>query len=429
MCLIIANIDGREVPEAFIRSAFVSNDDGFGVMYANEEGKLQIIRGLFGIDKILEIFKQLEAGEIPYVAHFRMRTHGEISESNCHPFPLVNQLGGVGMAHNGCFSGEDFYYHPNKSDTALMADKLVDDIEAGRISTRDFFSENMPTFKKLYSDNLSWSRVVFMNGDGDINIHNEEDGAWINGVWYSNPWAVGRKDAIIKTYNYTYIENVNVIRDVERLSLILEGYDEDGIQEIDAEIIDDDDDSIDEAKFDAFSGNDLTDFVDTDDDEDTFVMHPHSASNGYKDKKYNAKKFMFEGVEYDLTENAPFLTKEDIEELIESADAGEAVAKSMIEDLVERSQNEAERKTILPAKASNDDDDDDDSGYWNQFVSEYNKTRSAGSLMLPATVEEEKKSYTTTTRGYGSYGSYGSYGGYSYTKDKYDEIVELMLRP
>lgn len=464
MCLIIANIDGRPIPDEFIKSAFRSNDDGFGVMWANPQGELKIIRNVYKEpEKIISVLGFLSGRKLPYVAHFRMATHGPVIKENCHPFRVSDTHGGIGMVHNGCFSGNDFYSHYSKSDTAVMADKIAEHLANGHFSTRDLFTEESPEFTKRYYSAFGWSRIVFMNGDGDINILNETSGAWINGVWYSNEYAVGGGN--IKKNNYRTISGISVINNPKALELVLAGeHPDDAIEELEL----DDDDLIDDKDVEEMFGRAFCDSgtefdieAEKDDDE---IMHPFASADGYSSadrSRQSPKSFFFEGVEYDLTEEATFLSEEDIQEAIDGAENGSVYAANIVEDLVHRAMKKEQGSSVVDGAWEDEtdvidakdglDDDEDDENAWKQFVSDYNKTKNRGSLMLPASTEKAEEEKTSNSSIYGGYNknfstsTNGSHrfsysnsiysssesvtGYYSRPNDPIDQIVETLLSP
>lgn len=188
MCLIIANPTCANVPNEYIINAFSQNSDGFGVMYS-KYGVLRVKRGLFTIANVLQIFAELEAEQVPYVAHFRYATHGTMNSANCHPFPIANNLGGIAMVHNGTLTGKE-WYSSTRSDTALLANKISKHIERKHIKPRDLFEQDVPFVADKYGESIGTDKLVFMNGKGEINIYNENNGLWMDDVWYSNLYSL-----------------------------------------------------------------------------------------------------------------------------------------------------------------------------------------------------------------------------------------------
>lgn len=188
MCLIIANPGCKPVPEKHITSAHFTNDDGFGIMWA-ENDQLKIIRGMFNIETIKVLFARAERKGLPYVAHFRMATHGTKDGNNCHPFRVSEDFGGIGMVHNGVLSGSE-WRTTGKSDTALLVDRLSKHIADSEISPWDLFEKQTPPVLERYGSSIGSDKLVFMCGSGAINIVNEKYGDWLEEVWYSNTYSI-----------------------------------------------------------------------------------------------------------------------------------------------------------------------------------------------------------------------------------------------
>lgn len=188
MCLIIANPSGLHVPDAYIDNAYSTNHDGFGIMWA-KDNELKLKRGLFPRSQIHDILEEFHAYETPYVAHFRFATHGKTTTNNCHPFPIVDDLGGIAMVHNGTLSGNE-WRDSIRSDTSLLADKIKRHVLHGEFSSVDLFDLEIPVIRERYQASVGTDKLVFMNGLGDVNILNEKYGHWLDGVWYSNQYSI-----------------------------------------------------------------------------------------------------------------------------------------------------------------------------------------------------------------------------------------------
>ncbi len=188
MCLIIANPTCAQVPTEYILNAYSQNSDGFGIMFP-KNGNLMVKRGMFTVGHILNIFDALHASGQPYVAHFRYATHGTTNGRNCHPFPINTHLGGVAMVHNGTLLGSE-WRSPTKSDTALLAGHIQKHIEHKTFRTKDLFEKDVPVVHDRYGKALGSDKLVFMNGKGEMNIYNEENGLWVDDVWFSNLYSI-----------------------------------------------------------------------------------------------------------------------------------------------------------------------------------------------------------------------------------------------
>ncbi len=188
MCLIIANPNGTYVPESYVNTAYTTNHDGFGIMWA-AKGELKLRRGLFPRQQVHDILGEFHDLGTPYVAHFRFATHGKTTSSNCHPFPIVDDFGGIAMVHNGTLAGTE-WRDSIRSDTSLLADKIKRHITRNDFSSDDLFDLEIPAIRERYQASIGTDKLVFMSGKGDMNIMNERHGHWIDGVWYSNQYSI-----------------------------------------------------------------------------------------------------------------------------------------------------------------------------------------------------------------------------------------------
>ena len=106
MCLLLSRKGGSpELNEAWLKDFFTKNDDGFGFMYALD-GKLHVDKSLGKVGEFIDKWRQMEAAGYDFVCHLRMRTHGDISLENCHPYQVLDGSHGIEMwmAHNGVLS-------------------------------------------------------------------------------------------------------------------------------------------------------------------------------------------------------------------------------------------------------------------------------------------------------------------------------------
>lgn len=196
MCLIIANPNGHSFAESYIDNAFTTNHDGFGVMWA-KDGELKIKRGLFNRGEVKSILRRFHETETPYVAHFRYATHGSLNSANCHPFPIVDDLGGIAMVHNGTLSGKK-WRDPLRSDTNLLAEKIKHHILREDFVSQSLFDNAASVISDRYKEAIGSDKLVFMNGLGEMSILNEKNGHWINGIWYSNLYSIIRQNLASK---------------------------------------------------------------------------------------------------------------------------------------------------------------------------------------------------------------------------------------
>lgn len=173
MCIAIYKPANEIIPEENLRQCFLSNPDGAGYMF-NEAGKLHMFKGFFNFESFYEHYKENENKQC--VIHFRIKTHGLISQENCHPFIITSN---VGFIHNGIIQG---YGEKDKSDTFEFNEVILKPI------VKQFGKAALwkPYIKTLIESKIGYSKLVFLDSRGNYNIYNELKGSWDSGVWYSN---------------------------------------------------------------------------------------------------------------------------------------------------------------------------------------------------------------------------------------------------
>jgi len=108
MCIAIYKPEGKVISKDTLLECYDGNPDGAGFMYAQNK-KLHIEKGFFSFDSFYEAYKLHEQKQT--VIHFRIKTHGKIDTTNCHPFAVNSS---IGFVHNGIITG---FGDANHSDT------------------------------------------------------------------------------------------------------------------------------------------------------------------------------------------------------------------------------------------------------------------------------------------------------------------------
>lgn len=173
MCIAIWKPEEKIISKETLARCFKANPDGAGYMYS-ADGKLHMKKGFFNFDDFYNEYVKDE--EHQCLIHFRIKTHGEISVENCHPFIITNN---IGFIHNGIISG---YGSATQSDTLLFNEEILKPI----VTTYGKKSLWSAHFKKLIEAAIGYSKLVFLTSSGESIIYNEQKGEWDEGVWYSN---------------------------------------------------------------------------------------------------------------------------------------------------------------------------------------------------------------------------------------------------
>jgi len=179
MCLIILRGKEGRMNLAAADSAAVTNSDGYGIAW-HDGTSIQVEK-----NRAWEFIRAraliLQDQELEFILHMRYATHGEVNDSNTHPFAL-HRHGSV-MAHNGII--HTLETPEGMCDSRVLADHI------DRNLPPDWHASPEPTGK--VERLASTSRLAFMLADGQTVLVNEERGAWQDGCWYSQPGAISTR--------------------------------------------------------------------------------------------------------------------------------------------------------------------------------------------------------------------------------------------
>ena len=173
MCIAIYKPENIEIPKETLETCFENNPDGAGYMFA-EDKKLHVRKGFFDMDKFWNSYKRNKNKQA--VIHFRIKTHGKITKSNCHPFNIHN---GLAFVHNGIITG---YGNDATSDTKEFSRKMLQPLVA-KWGNLALFQDPMIN---LIENRIGYSKLVFLDRHGNAKIFNEQKGNWKDKCWFSN---------------------------------------------------------------------------------------------------------------------------------------------------------------------------------------------------------------------------------------------------
>lgn len=189
MCIIIAKPKGIELPKKeILKRCFENNPDGTGFMYI-KNGKVRIEKGYFTFEQFYSDLIDLVNKDTPVVIHNRIKTHGDLSAENTHPFALTSDSKfmknsrcstDVGVAHNGIISlTSSYYYQETDSDTVKFVKEYL-----SLIVTDSKYYEDKRTVLLIEKLIGKTNKLALLSKDGHIELIN--DFIKDNGVYYSN---------------------------------------------------------------------------------------------------------------------------------------------------------------------------------------------------------------------------------------------------
>lgn len=175
MCIAISKPQGFTLTDDTLQECWTRNPDGAGFMYTNNN-QLQIVKGLMTFAEFKLAYEPHQ--EKACVLHFRIKTHGKTNPENTHPF-LVDK--GLGMVHNGILNTVDTTSDQTMSDTWHF---VTTHLHRFRRDNKRFYLN--PLYKDIIESYISYSKLIFMDNQGNVEIFNESKGVWDSGCWFSN---------------------------------------------------------------------------------------------------------------------------------------------------------------------------------------------------------------------------------------------------
>lgn len=180
MCIIITADSNIKIPDKHIMDAYEFNPDGFGIG-ASINGKLFTFKSIDmnskDIIKLYNSIRKLATGTI--VLHFRIATHGDISDKLCHPFYVNKDLV---MFHNGVISNSVSGYNKknkNESDTTAFVNNVLKNLKKG--------FQNNKTIMNMISNSVGkHNRLCFLDSTGKATYSSSDLWVEYNGILYSN---------------------------------------------------------------------------------------------------------------------------------------------------------------------------------------------------------------------------------------------------
>ena len=193
MCIIIVANKNKKIPNEHIKLASELNCDGVGIS-ASVNNKLFVYKSIsINSDDIIKLYnsiRQVATGDI--VLHFRLATHGNVSDKLCHPFYVNKDLV---MFHNGVIRDSISGYNEhnkNESDTKALVNNVLKNFKRG-------FQNNETIMNMISTSVGEYNRLCFLDSTGKTNYTSSNKWVEHNGILYSNP------DVFYEGEDYKYI--------------------------------------------------------------------------------------------------------------------------------------------------------------------------------------------------------------------------------
>lgn len=192
MCIICIKPTNTEMPsKRTIQTMWNRNPDGAGFMFP-KDGKVHIEKGFMELDDFMDALQEANIENdfkaLPLVMHFRISTHGGVIPGNTHPFPISKSVQRMhsltndceyAVAHNGIIS-----ITPQRKDISDTMEYIRSVINPIKCEYSDWmFDQNILDF---IEGSINYSRMVFMNGEGQMSTVGKWHFDWLTGLYYSN---------------------------------------------------------------------------------------------------------------------------------------------------------------------------------------------------------------------------------------------------
>lgn len=195
MCLLVNQPAGTKFDDAFLKGVYDRNSDGLGVMYSKDSllHYAKIVPNTF--EDFKHFYKEhIEGHDCAW--HARMKTHGDIDLTNCHPYWVLTEDDGypIMLMHNGVLSTGNVKDR-SKSDTWHF---INDYLRPMLLSNPTWFTSD--EFAKMVSSFIGYgNKFSLMDAYGNLVTLNKSAGTTHEGAWLSNTYAW---DAPRPTWNF-----------------------------------------------------------------------------------------------------------------------------------------------------------------------------------------------------------------------------------
>jgi len=210
MCLIIVatptKIQSLLDNTPFLDSVLQWNNNGVGVMAYAPKSRLPLtwrkeISSVSGIE-MLKKFVQKYAYAESIAIHFRMRTHGDTTINNVHPFVSSHAKNDkVVLMHNGILRPFCLEATGEASDTKLFVENVINKLPTESIFHREILERLEILITK---DNT----MVLAHEEFGFRILNQDIGFMHNDVWFSNAYAFNLSTLSIRRIKIDSRENM-----------------------------------------------------------------------------------------------------------------------------------------------------------------------------------------------------------------------------
>jgi predicted glutamine amidotransferase len=176
MCIAILNTKSL-LPKSYIKNSWDNNYHGAGFAYSKGDSMF-VYKTDSDANTFYKVYKRhrKENPDAKFLIHFRISTHGTITEDNLHPF-IINDK--VALIHNGTVDLSNHKCGDHRSDTRFLCEEILSHLPDGW-----HLSSGVHSFIKEIG---GWSKFVLLDLENNHAIIKESEGHWDKlGNWFSN---------------------------------------------------------------------------------------------------------------------------------------------------------------------------------------------------------------------------------------------------
>jgi hypothetical protein len=203
MCVIALSPVGQRLDKSTLDDMWNTNPDGAGISFIDETQTIRTYKTLDKADFVnvaLSVFDKYSVSS-PILVHCRIATHGSVCIANTHPFNVDNH---TVMAHNGVIECVEVPDTSDISDTRMFINTWLRYMRPTWLDDKDMVD--------YVGTIIGWSKLAFLTTNPNLRrnyyIVNEDDGSWIDGVWFSN-----KNHCTLPTTNYYGVRGWDFVDD------------------------------------------------------------------------------------------------------------------------------------------------------------------------------------------------------------------------
>ena len=178
MCVALYIPKNKTVSEQRLQEAYNANPDGWGLMLAYVD--ILHNKGIGDFEEFLKSYNLSKKLNEDTILHFRTASSGGIDPEYCHPHFVNKNLAFVQNGNLFEFSN----YMPGRNDSKTDIQRFNDEVLKKLPDNFLHIPEIRQALEKYNKE--CFSKMIFMDNEGNVDIINESAGEWVDGVWFSN---------------------------------------------------------------------------------------------------------------------------------------------------------------------------------------------------------------------------------------------------